>query len=115
MPLFTDDWLSSLTIAGFTAEQEGAYVRLLLYEWKDPTCTLPFDEPTLANYSKLGSRWKKVGRPIIAACFIQREGRLVNLKLYEVWQRVQEKSAKAKAAAEGRWARERQGHLSEAG
>jgi uncharacterized protein YdaU (DUF1376 family) len=111
LPKYVDDWLSSLTIASFTLEQEGAYQRLLMWEWKDPTCSLPTDESVLANYSRLGSRWKKFGRPIVERCFVRREDRLVNLRLYAIWLEVQDKSAKAKASARTRWEKERQSRL----
>jgi uncharacterized protein YdaU (DUF1376 family) len=111
MPWYVDDWLSSDTITGFSVEQEGAYARLLMRAWKQPGCSLPNDDAILARFSRLGSRWRKVGRPIIDACFVRENGRLVNLKQREIWREVQEKSAKAKAAAEARWEKERQGRL----
>lgn len=111
MPMYVDDWLSSLTVASFTLEQEGAYERLLKWAWKDPSCTLPDDEAVLAQYSRLGTRWKKFGRPIVERCFVREGGRLVNLKLRSIWREVQEKSSKAKAAANTRWDNERQRRL----
>lgn len=111
MPKYVDDWLSSATVASFTLEQEGAYDRLLMWEWKDPTCTLPNDETVLAQYSRLGSRWRRLGRPIVKACFVEEGGRLVNLKLRELWRAAMEKSRQAKDAANSRWDRERQRRL----
>jgi uncharacterized protein YdaU (DUF1376 family) len=108
MPVFVDDWLSSLAIGSFTLEQEGAYWRLLTWAWKDPTCSLPRDENTLATYSRLGVRWRKLGRPIITRCFVVEDERLVNRKLRRIWEQVHERSLKAKASAELRWAKERQ-------
>ena len=111
MPLYVDDWLSSDTITSFTLEQEAAYARLLMRQWKAPDGQLPKDESVLASFSRLGARWKKVGRPIIQRCFVERAGGLVNLRLRQEWLRVRERSCKARAAAAERWERERQGQL----
>jgi uncharacterized protein YdaU (DUF1376 family) len=107
VPFYVDDWLSSDAIAGFTLEQEAAYLRLLLRQWKAPDGKLPKDEARLAGYSRLGARWAKVGRPIIKRCFVERGGAYVNPRLHVEWLRVRDKSQKAQAAAEERWGRER--------
>lgn len=114
LPFYVDDWLSSDSIAGFTLEQEGAYLRLLLRQWKAPDGQLPKDEALLAGYSKLGARWRKVGRPILQRCFVERASGYVNERLRSIWLRVREKSSKARAAAGKRWDDERQGQLSDA-
>lgn len=111
MPKYVDDWLSSLSIACFTLEQEAAYDRLLMFQWKDPTCSLPKDESILASYSRLGARWKKVGRPIIARCFVEENGRWFNQRCRKEWLKAQEIAGKRKAAAEERWRKKRQGPL----
>lgn len=105
VPFYVDDWLSSDAIAGFTLEQEAAYLRLLLRQWKAPDGLLPKDEHQLAGYSRLGTRWSKVGRPIIKRCFVARGGGYVNLRLRTEWLRVRDKSQKAAAAAAERWGR----------
>jgi uncharacterized protein YdaU (DUF1376 family) len=118
MPLYVDDWFSSSTIASFTLEQEGAYGRLLKWAWKLPGCSLPKDEPTLASYSRLGARWRRFGRPIITACFVDQGGRWVNLRLLKEWHKAHESHGKRKAAADERWRRERearQGRLPDGG
>ena len=103
VPFYVDDWLSSDTIAGFTLEQEAAYLRLLLRQWKAPDGQLPKDEGLLAGYTRLGARWKKVGRPIIQRCFVERANGYVNERLREEWLRVRDRSEKAKVAAGKRW------------
>lgn len=115
VPFYVDDWLSSDAIAGFTLEQEAVYLRLLLRQWKAPDGQLPKDEALLAGYSRLGSRWAKVGRPIIKRCFVERSEGLVNLRLREEWLRVRSKSEKARAAAEQRWDQEHQRELAMGG
>lgn len=110
-PKYIDDWLSSLTVGGFTLEQEGAYDRLLMHQWKSPDCSLPNDDQTLAQYSRLGAKWRKLGRPIVEKCFVLVDGRLRNEKLYRHWLDAQDKSVKARAAADARWAAVRQRRL----
>jgi uncharacterized protein YdaU (DUF1376 family) len=67
-------------------EQEGAFFRLLLVAWgkgiDEPS--LAADDATLAVLSRLGKRWPKLG-PLIREQFVERDGRLYNAKLSEVW------------------------------
>lgn len=105
MPFYVDDWLSSGAVASFTMEQQAAYFRLLIQQWKAHDGQLPKDETVLAGYSGLGSKWRKVGRPIIQRCFVERSGGLVNVRLREIWLHVRAKSKQAKAAAGARWSR----------
>lgn len=114
MPFYVDDWLSSDTIAGFTLEQEAAYMRLLFRQWKAPDGQLPKDEMLLAGYTRLGPRWRKVGRPIIQRCFVERAGGLVNLRLREIWLHVRARSKQASAAASARWSQPQQSDLPDA-
>jgi uncharacterized protein YdaU (DUF1376 family) len=106
MPLYIDDWLSSDAIAAFTPEQESAYLRLLMRQWKSPDCSLPKDESILASYSRLGSRWKKLGRQILQRCFVEVNGRFVNQRLKFEWEKAREKSVKAQSAAFTRWSKD---------
>jgi len=103
-----DAWLSSTAIAAMSADQERAYLRLLLHAWKQPDCGLPNDEEMLAGLSLLGDRWATVGGRVRAQ-FVERGGRLYNERLLEEWGYQQEFHAKAtdkaKAASTARWAR----------
>jgi uncharacterized protein YdaU (DUF1376 family) len=98
-PLYVDEWLSSAAVDGFTLEQQAAYLRLLLRQWKAVDGRLPKDETTLARWSGLGARWRTVGRPILARCFVESRGGWVNPKCYDLWVWARDKSAKAQAAA----------------
>jgi uncharacterized protein YdaU (DUF1376 family) len=111
MPFFVDDWLSSDTVEGFSLEQQGAYLLLLARQWKAKDGYLPKDEAQLARWSRLGARWRKVGRPIIQKCFVERAGGLVNVRCRRLWEEVKVKSTKARHAAEFRWEQERQAKL----
>lgn len=80
---YPDDWLSSRKIALMTAEQEGAYIRLLCYAWSDPDCSIPDDDTQLASLSRLGSRWESV-KDLVRSCFrsdSKKPGRLINKRL----------------------------------
>ena len=105
LPLFVDDWLTSDAIDGFTVEQEGAYLRLLLRQWKSKTGMLPRDERELARISRLGERWRELGKPIIDRCFVKRRFGLVNLRLRNEWERAEKRSAVNANAARKRWSR----------
>src|SRR3982751_1788768 len=104
LPFFVDDWLSSPSVSDFTLEQQGAYLRLLCWAWKTPKLELPRNEHVLAEYSGLGARWAKVGRPIIKRCFeTSPQNGYVNPRLQQEWHRVQGRSSIGKKAAETRW------------
>lgn len=107
MPFYVDDWLSSDSVDSFTLEQQAAYLLLLLRQWKAKDGMLPNDERTLARWTRLGARWPKVGRPIVARCFVERRGALVNVRLRELWEAARRKSGKAARAADSRWDSER--------
>ena len=111
MPFYVDDWLSSDTVESFTLEQQGAYILLLARQWKAPDGKLPKDEKLLARWSRLGARWRTVGRPIIRKCFVERGDGLVNPRCRALWETLKQKSRKAKDAAEIRWEQERQRQL----
>lgn len=103
MPFYVDDWLSSDAVDSFNLEQQAAYLLLLLRQWKAKDGMLPKDEPTLARWSRLGPRWPKLGRPIVARCFVERRDGLVNLRCRALWEAAREKSAQARDAAQKRW------------
>jgi uncharacterized protein YdaU (DUF1376 family) len=105
LPLFVDDWLSSDAVETMTLEQQGAYLRLLLRQWKAPNGLLPKEDATLARWSGLGARWRRVGRPVLDRCFSERADGFVNLKLRRLWEETRERSGKAREAAAERWRR----------
>lgn len=85
-PAYVDKWLSSPAIGMMLPEQEGAYWRLLLNCWGDGSAepSLPVDDAKLAQMSRLGRRWVKLGG-LVREQFDERDGRLYNAKLSEVW------------------------------
>lgn len=97
-PVFVADWLTSDAITLMLPEQEGAFFRLLLRAWgkgaSEPS--LPADDASLAILSRLGNRWKKLGA-LVRAQFEERDGKLYNAKLSEVWLEQQTKHERAVA------------------
>jgi len=79
---YPNDWLSSELIAVMSLEQQGAYIRLLCFDWmKDG---LLDDDDWLANLSQLGEAWLKNGSSLIRKCFIhhpEKEGYITNPRL----------------------------------
>lgn len=106
-PLYTSDWLTSLTVRTFSLEQRGAYLELLIAQWMAKDCRLPGDEVQLAQLSGLGSKWKTIGRPILRSCF-RREGTgYVNLRCRAEWnaarERIRKSSEQGREGARQRW------------
>lgn len=95
-PFDVGAWLTSPAVSMMLPEQEGAYIRLLVASWGkgDAEPSLPADDAQLAQLSRLGARWKKLG-PLVREQFELREGRLVNAKLAVVWWQQQQLHATA--------------------
>ena len=91
-PLYPGDFLSSEKTTCMGATEVGAYMLLLMYQWKSKDCTLPSDRARLAKLSRLNGDWDAVA-PAVLECFEKLEdGRLRNPRLYFEW----EKSRSAK-------------------
>ena len=70
---YPNDWLSSAAVILMTPEQEGAYIRLLCYDWASDG--IPDDDATLAALSRLGEGWLKGGSTVVRKCFNQHPGK----------------------------------------
>ena len=109
---YVDDWLSSGRIELMDAHEERGYLRLLLRAWKDPDCSLPIDDVTLASWSKMGVQWFKetADRSLrmaeltsgakVKACFREEKGRLINDRQRKEWN--YQRQVNEKRAASGR-------------
>lgn len=62
------DWLSSPRVILMTPEQEGAYLRLLCYDWSGDG--IPDQDQSLAALSRLGEGWFKGASELVKGCFI---------------------------------------------
>lgn len=80
--LYPADWLSSMTVTMMTPAQEGAYIRLICYDWSNDG--IPDDDNQLSSLSRLGEGWFKGGSTVVRKCFKQhptKEGFLTNDRL----------------------------------
>lgn len=106
---YASDYLSSSKVQRMTLEAEGAYVRLLAYNWQDGS--IPSDFRQLSRLCKTTPRKMEIlWNEFLHECFTgegQPEGRLVNLRLERVRsEQVEYRNKKASAGqkgAEARW------------
>jgi uncharacterized protein YdaU (DUF1376 family) len=97
-PMYAAEWLAGEATTLMTPEQESAFLRLLLHSWLSTgvPCSIPEDDRALAELSRLGKRWLKVGE------FVRDQfepvdgypGRLRNAKLWKVYVAQMEKHSK---------------------
>ena len=80
---YPDSWLSSRDVDLMGLEGQGAYIRLLCYQWLDPDCGLPADDGKLAGLSRLGKKWRGPVGTLIRSKFKEEGGRLYNERLRE--------------------------------
>lgn len=76
------DWLSSPKVALMTPAEEGAYIRLLSYDWSNDG--IPDDDAQLAALSRLGEGWLNSGSTVVKKCFEphpRKDGFLTNRRL----------------------------------
>lgn len=78
---YPSDWLSSSKVNLMTPAEEGAYIRLLAYEWQEDDCGLPDDDKALSQLSRLGEEWFNGGSRVLRACFKAKGNRLYNERL----------------------------------
>ena len=109
-PFYPDNWLASSRVSSMKPEQEGAYVRLLAYQWNSEDQTIPADDDSLAAMSRLNGRWHEIGAKV-RACFepvADMPGHLRNERLFAEWEKTAAyREAQAKKGRLGmahRWA-----------
>lgn len=61
------EWLASPVTAMMSPAEEGAYIRLLCYDWVNDG--IPNDDEQLARLSRLGDAWNRTSSNPIKACF----------------------------------------------
>ena len=95
-----------------TPEQEGAYIRLLCYQWNSDDQTIPSDDSELAVLSRLNGRWQECGKRI-KACFDPVESEPTKLRNDRLWHEFcridglrSKQAAGGRAAMAHRWAKE---------
>lgn len=94
------DWLSSGSVILMTPAEEGAYIRLLAYDWMGDG--IVDDDTVLATLSRLGEGWLKGGSNNVRKCFIphpEKPGFLTNPRLQK--EREKQKQWKEKSREGG--------------
>jgi len=79
---YPGDWLSSPAVMLMPPEYEGAYIRLLCYDWMSDG--IPDCDQSLSALSRLGEGWFKGGSTVLKRCFNQhptKAGFLTNPRL----------------------------------
>lgn len=96
-PFFIDDWETDEKIRGLSLEEQGAYLRMLCWQWREGSLSgRPADVER-----KLGVR-KAIAQRLLRLFFIKDgagSGRVVNKKLAELYAAQIDKSDKARRAA----------------
>jgi uncharacterized protein YdaU (DUF1376 family) len=83
---YPQDWLGSPSVAAMSAEEEGAYIRLLCYCWNSADCALPDNPETLARLSRVVEGYFKGSSSLLRNCFIphpEKEGYITHPRLLE--------------------------------
>lgn len=103
MRFWVDDWITSDAVESFTLAQQGAYLRLLLRQFKSPDGVLPRSEAQLARLSGLGDDWPTLGRPIIERCFVKHGTGFANPRCRDEWERARDRWIQTVKAGRKRW------------
>jgi len=96
---YVNDYLSDINVQLMTAEEEGAYIRLLCFCWQDTDISLPDDDDQLFVLSKLSKGGSTKALAAVKKCFNQhptKAGYLTHKRLIleaEKQQKWREKSA----------------------
>ena len=108
---YPNNWLASSRIAAMAPEQEGAYWRLLCYQWNSEDQTIPAADDDLAALSRLGERWPTLGAKV-RACFDavpDMPGRIRNERLWHEYCRIvdlrEKQSSGGRAGMASRWSK----------
>lgn len=100
IPLFIDAYLAGTMM--LTAEQDGCHLRLMMAAFRQPDCSLPYDDAQLATIARLPlAKWRKIKAPIIALWTVE-GGRLWQRRLRREWEYVHKKREQARAAVASR-------------
>ncbi len=103
LPLWTDAYLADT--AHLTNEEHGAYLRLLMFAWRSPTCSLPDNDKRLAIMVGVSPKKWQTLRAVIETFWTIENGTWTQKRLTREREFVTRQSEKARGAAEARWNR----------
>lgn len=102
LPLFVSDWLSSESVSCMSLAAQGAFIRLLCYQWQNGT--IPDDEVRLAKLLIVTpADFSEVWPELIPVFPVVEEGRRQNKRLEIERAKRQGRTAAAKESAGRRW------------
>jgi len=83
---YVRDWLCSRKVANMNGDAVKAYIYLLCEAWlQEDRATLPNDEKELASMARINNdKWCVIKDDILKCFFLNKDGRLVNERLFEV-------------------------------
>ncbi|MFC4172659.1 YdaU family protein [Microvirga sp. GCM10011540] len=96
LPLFTDAYIADT--AHLTNEEHGAYLRLLMFAWRSPDCSLPDDDVKLARMLGLTPKKWAALKVTVMAFWSLKDGRWLQSRLSRERQFVEEKIEKRRDA-----------------
>lgn len=100
---YVNDYLSDINVQLMTAEEEGAYLRLLCFCWQDSDLSLPNNDEQLIVLSKLSKGGSTTMPPAVKKCFIPhptKDGYITHKRL--VLEAEKQRSWREKSAAGGK-------------
>ena len=101
LPLWTDAYLADT--AHLTNEEHGVYLRLLMFAWRTPNCSLPDDDRRLAIMVGVTPRkWQSL-RPVMEAFWTIENGTWTQKRLTAERDFVEGRSRSGRAGAAARW------------
>lgn len=101
LPLWTDAYIADTT--HLTNEEHGVYLRLLMFAWRSPGCSLPDDDHRIAIMVGVTPKKWATLKPTIMAFWRLEQGFWVQKKLTAQRVFVEGKSKSGRAGANGRW------------
>ncbi len=108
---YPHDWLGDINVQSMTLEQQGAYIRLLAFQWQAPDCALPESPKELARNLGVSMHvFPKIWRHLSTgehAVFFQEtsSGKWRNPRLVREREKALRREKKAQEAASARWSK----------
>lgn len=101
LPLWTDAYLADT--AHLTNEEHGVYLRLLMFAWRTPGCSLPDDDKRLAIMVGVTPKKWQTLRPVMESFWTIENGTWTQKRLTAERDFVEGRSRAGRAGAAGRW------------
>lgn len=102
LPFWTDAYLGDT--AHLTNEEHGVYLRLLMFAWRSPECSLPDDDKRIAIMVGMTEKKWRAMRPVIVSFWTVENGTWTQKRLTKERDFVRGKSKKNSDSAKARWA-----------